>query len=337
RARGQDPNIAGQNLPAFTSRKVETRLRLRDGESNLIAGLLREDERRTLRGFPGIMRLPILRQLFADNDTNIRQTDIVMLLTPRIVRTHELTAADLSPIYIGTQGNMALGGPPPLIQVGGGADAAGAAPAAQAPATAPGGAPAAAGTPQVPAGSSPVPGTIVEPAAPEAPRSNVEVFNPPAEPAPPAAAPEPAAAPPAPVAPTARVVLAPPAEMRMGTGPYTVPVSVTGASRLSTITLSITYDPAVLRVRSVQEGTLMRQGGVAAAFTQQVDPATGRVDISITRTGDETGVAGSGLLAALLLEPVGPGSSPLNVSGVATQPGGGATGLQFVPSAVVVK
>ncbi|MGE0042972.1 MAG: tetratricopeptide repeat protein, partial [Vicinamibacterales bacterium] len=90
-ARGQDTNIAGQNLPAFTSRKVETRLRLRDGESNLIAGLLREDERRTLRGFPGIMRLPILRQLFADNDTNIRQTDIVMLLTPRIVRTHELT------------------------------------------------------------------------------------------------------------------------------------------------------------------------------------------------------------------------------------------------------
>ncbi|MGE3191349.1 MAG: tetratricopeptide repeat protein, partial [Vicinamibacterales bacterium] len=69
-ARGQDTNIAGQNLPAFTSRKVETRLRLRDGESNLIAGLLREDERRTLRGFPGIMRLPILRQLFADNDTN---------------------------------------------------------------------------------------------------------------------------------------------------------------------------------------------------------------------------------------------------------------------------
>ncbi len=49
-ARGQDSNIAGQNLPSFASRKVQTKLRLRDGESNLLAGLLREDERRSLTG-----------------------------------------------------------------------------------------------------------------------------------------------------------------------------------------------------------------------------------------------------------------------------------------------
>ena len=50
----------GQNLPSFGSRKVTTKLRLREGESNLLAGLLREDERRSLRGFPGVLRLPIL-------------------------------------------------------------------------------------------------------------------------------------------------------------------------------------------------------------------------------------------------------------------------------------
>ena len=61
---GQDVNIAGQNLPSFGSRKVETKLRLRDGESTLLAGLLREDERRTLTGFPGLMRLPVFKQLF---------------------------------------------------------------------------------------------------------------------------------------------------------------------------------------------------------------------------------------------------------------------------------
>ncbi|OFW38234.1 MAG: hypothetical protein A3J29_15805, partial [Acidobacteria bacterium RIFCSPLOWO2_12_FULL_67_14b] len=114
-ARGQDTNIAGQNLPSFFSRKVQTKLRLRDGESNLLAGLLREDERRSLTGFPGVMRLPIVKQLFSNNDNNIKQTDIVMLLTPRIIRTHELKASDLSPIYIGTQSNMSLGGPPPVI------------------------------------------------------------------------------------------------------------------------------------------------------------------------------------------------------------------------------
>ncbi len=114
-ARGQDTNIAGQNLPSFFSRKVQTKLRLRDGESNLLAGLLREDERKSLTGFPGVMRLPIVRQLFSNNDNNIKQTDIVMLLTPRIIRTHELRAQDLSPIYIGTQSNMSLTGPPASI------------------------------------------------------------------------------------------------------------------------------------------------------------------------------------------------------------------------------
>ena len=114
-ARGQDTNIAGQNLPSFFSRKVQTKLRLRDGESNLLAGLLREDERQSLKGFPGIMRLPVVRQLFSANDNTVKQTDIVMLLTPRIIRTHDLRAQDLSPIYIGTQSNMSLTGPPATI------------------------------------------------------------------------------------------------------------------------------------------------------------------------------------------------------------------------------
>ncbi len=136
---GQDVNIAGQNLPSFGSRKVQTRLRLRDGESNLLAGLLREDERRTLKGIPGLLRLPVLRSLLASNDTEISQTDIVMLLTPRIVRTQELTLADVSPIFIGSQQSLGLGGPPPLI-----AAPVETAPAEPAPAAAPPAAPAAA-------------------------------------------------------------------------------------------------------------------------------------------------------------------------------------------------
>ncbi|HJN45219.1 MAG: hypothetical protein QGI10_03165 [Vicinamibacterales bacterium] len=112
---GANIDVAGVSLPTFGSREVVTRLRLRDGESNLLAGLLREEDRRTLRGFPGISQVPILRKLFGDSDSSRRQTDIVMLLTPRIVRTHELTQRDVSPIHIGTQANFGLTGPPPLI------------------------------------------------------------------------------------------------------------------------------------------------------------------------------------------------------------------------------
>src|SRR5205814_4217804 len=70
--KGVDVNVAGQNLPSFGTRKVVTRLRLRDGEPNLLAGLLREDERRTLRGVPGLLKLPVLNKLFASNDNDIR-------------------------------------------------------------------------------------------------------------------------------------------------------------------------------------------------------------------------------------------------------------------------
>ena len=76
------------------------------------------------------------------------------------------------------------------------------------------------------------------------------------------------------------------AEFRVGAGPYTVPISVMGASQLSSVSITLTFNPAVLRVRSVQEGSFMRTGGINAAFTQQVDSAAGRVDIAITRTGD---------------------------------------------------
>src|SRR6185503_14664341 len=79
---GPDVNVAGTNYPSFGSRKVGTRLRLRDGESNLLAGLLREDESNTVQGFPGAIRVPLLKQLFSANTSATQQTDIIMLLTP---------------------------------------------------------------------------------------------------------------------------------------------------------------------------------------------------------------------------------------------------------------
>ena len=158
---GGSIEVAGQSVPTFGSRKVTTKLRLREGESNLLAGLLRERDRKDLRGFPGLLRLPVFKQFLSDNDQQIEQTDIVMLLTPHIVRTHELTADDLAPIYIGTQQNIGLGGPPPLI-----------APAPDAPAPAP----AAAAARRTPA---PLPGAARPPVASE---PGAQPINPPAPP-----------------------------------------------------------------------------------------------------------------------------------------------------------
>jgi general secretion pathway protein D len=338
-------SVAGVSVPSFGQRKVTTRLRLRDGESNLLAGLLNDSTTKSVNGFPGAIHLPILSQLFSSNNNTSTQTDIVMLLTPHIIRTSEITENDLKPIYIGSQQNLGVGGPPPLI--GGvpepepataGAAAPGAAP--QVIGTAPGGVNVAA-----PPGSSPVPGTVVVP--PEPPPA------PPAQPTPPPAAQPPAASPPpsAAAAPTpspaeppvttagvgmAQVILTPPGTgFRVGAGPYTVPISITNVSRLSTISLTLTFDPALLRVRSVQEGSFMRSGGANATFTQQV--GTGRVDVTIARAGDATGASGTGLLSAILFDAVAPGTVTLTLNGAATGPGGTAMGLELRPVTLAIQ
>jgi hypothetical protein len=136
----------------------------------------------------------------------------------------------------------------------------------------------------------------------------------------------------------AQIIVTPPGtEFRVGGGPYTVPVSINGASRVSTVTLTITYDPAVLRVRAVQEGTFMRQGGVETSFSQQVDAAAGRIDIVVTRPGDESGASGAGLIAAVMFDPVAAGSATLTTSGTASTPEGAPVALQLSPVTVNVR
>jgi hypothetical protein len=116
-----------------------------------------------------------------------------------------------------------------------------------------------------------------------------------------------------------------------------VPISVTAASRMSVASVSLTYNPAVLRVRSVQEGTFMRQGGISASFSQKAEPGSGRVDITITRPGDQTGASGTGLLAAVLFDAIAPGGSTLSVSGVATGPDSANVALTFVPATITAR
>jgi type II secretory pathway component GspD/PulD (secretin) len=305
--------IAGQELPSFGSRRVTTVLRLREGEPSLLAGLLREDERRSLTGFPWLLRVPVIKQLFSSNDTSVRQSDIVMLLTPRIVRTHELTPQDVGPLRIGTQSNLGISGPPPLLGQPAPTPVGAAAPAPAAPAPTP--APAPVPQPAPPQGQAQAQPQVqlLAPAA-SVPAANVATG------AAGAAAPG-----------SGQVLVSVPPEFRVGAGPYTVPISITGASQISSVSLTVTYNPSVLRVRVAQEGPFLRSGGVQAAFTQQGDPSAGRLDLAIVRPGDTTGVAGTGLLAALLFETVGPGPANLAVNGSASGPGGSPVMLQFAP------
>jgi hypothetical protein len=132
------------------------------------------------------------------------------------------------------------------------------------------------------------------------------------------------------------VLISPPGPtFRVGGGPYTVPISITEASRISTLTLTLIYDPTKLRVRSVQEGSFMRAGGVNVTFGQQV--SGNRIDITLSRAADATGASGTGLLAAVLFDAIAPGANTFTLSGTATGPGGVAMGLRFAPVTITVQ
>jgi hypothetical protein len=134
------------------------------------------------------------------------------------------------------------------------------------------------------------------------------------------------------------MILTPPgAPLIVAAQPATVPILVFGATRLGTVTLSLRFDPKVLRVRLVQEGTFMASGGGTVTFAQQVDAVGGRVDITLTRTGDATGVSGDGVLASVVFDAVGSGVSPLAMGGVVTGPGGLPVPVTFGTASITVR
>jgi hypothetical protein len=132
------------------------------------------------------------------------------------------------------------------------------------------------------------------------------------------------------------VLISPPGStFRVGGGPYTVPLLINDASRISTVTLTLIFDPAKLRVNRVQEGSFLRAGGVPVVFTQSA--SGNRIDISLSRGADATGASGTGVLAAILFDAIAPGPVTMTLSGSATGPGGAAMGLRFTPVTVTVQ
>jgi general secretion pathway protein D len=102
-------NLSGTGfggLPTFGNRYISTVIRLRDGETNLLAGLIRDDERRVLSGIPGLSDLPLVGRLFAHNRRETQETDIVLTLTPHIVRVLDLSEEDLRPFRVGRDGDI---------------------------------------------------------------------------------------------------------------------------------------------------------------------------------------------------------------------------------------
>jgi general secretion pathway protein D len=112
-------------LPTFGTRNVVTTIRLKDGETNLLAGLIRDDERYLKEGIPGLSSVPGLNHIFTHDQKEATQTDVVVMLTPHIIRVLDLTDTDLQPLRVPREGGPAViegapvQPPPPIIREGG--------------------------------------------------------------------------------------------------------------------------------------------------------------------------------------------------------------------------
>jgi general secretion pathway protein D len=101
-------NIGGIEQPIIGQRKIEHEVRLREGEANLMGGMLEDLESKSLTGIPGLAQIPLLKYLFGQTATEHSETETVFVLIPHIVRRQVLSTLNEEAIDVGTASAIGL-------------------------------------------------------------------------------------------------------------------------------------------------------------------------------------------------------------------------------------
>lgn len=103
------------NYPQFLTRKVENTLRLSDGVTAVIGGLLQGRDARTLKGAMGLESIPILNRILGGQTRRDEEIEILISLTPHILRAPNILPEDVEPLYLGLRNNLRIPGVRPLF------------------------------------------------------------------------------------------------------------------------------------------------------------------------------------------------------------------------------
>jgi general secretion pathway protein D len=98
-------NIGGINQPIIATNSVDHTVRLKDGEASVLGGLITRTETKNLNGYPGVSQLPLLKYMFADNSNEVQDDEVLIVLTPHVIRFPSIEAANLETIASGTDTN----------------------------------------------------------------------------------------------------------------------------------------------------------------------------------------------------------------------------------------
>jgi general secretion pathway protein D len=113
---GNVAGSGGQSQPIIGTRTIDSTIRLQDGETSFLAGLIRSDLTDSDQGIPGLSDIPIIGRLFSNKHTENQRTDVILTLTPHIIRNAEITEEDLQPIWVGTEANISFRGGSPRVE-----------------------------------------------------------------------------------------------------------------------------------------------------------------------------------------------------------------------------
>ncbi len=263
-------NIGGINQPVIGQRKIEHEVRLKEGEVNLLGGMMEDQQTRALTGFPLLSQIPILKYLFGQTTTGHSETETVFVLIPHIVRKQEMTALDQAALDIGTASAISLRQVSHPID--GVPSAAPSAPA-QSPAAQPQG--------QNPQAITPIPQAAQSPM----PQPTAASFG-----------------------------FDPPAITQPKGATFAVNVLLTGAQNAYSVPLQVSYDPKMLQVVNVSNGTLLSQDGQPVALVHRDDDTTGTLQVTATRPPGASGISGAGSVVTLTFMAKAPGQSSIAIS-----------------------
>jgi general secretion pathway protein D len=271
--------IGGIQQPIISQRKIEQDIRLKEGEVNVLGGLFEKTDTRTLNGWPGLAKIPFMRYFFSDDKIDHQENEVLIVMTPRIVRIPEWTKGNLRPLYSGSETNVQVRRdrdvrtptvePTPGVQ--------------QPPAATPNQNPA-----PVPPGDTGTAGNAPNGAAAVAPGPGQGAQGP-------------------------RIRFEPRGVSLKAGQTTTVGIVVDNVSDLFSIPLLLQYNPAVVSIEEVQHGGFLSGGTQEIAIVSRVDKEHGQAIISATRQPNTAGVNGSGTLMGIVVKGIAPGSSNLSI------------------------
>jgi general secretion pathway protein D len=320
-------NISGQieSQPIIGSRNITTNIRLRDGETNFLAGLIRTSETNSQSGIPGLSEIPVLGRLFSRRSTDNARTDVVLTLTPHIIRRADIREEDLAPIWVGTESNVVYRGSSPRVDSG--VDGPFDEPAAEGGALdelqdrLPPGLRDAAPEGQQPPGEEdegPPLGVELVPPPPANPPRDARLLDSRPAPGSPRVSDSPRIIVPAAFQQQAarssggiELTFAPEALRATVGDSVEVRLDVRSTTPLSHLPLRLRYDPSLIEVTAVRAGSFL--GGEDEISLMTDDSTPGTVVVGLSRLGERPGVAGRGRLLALEVRAMDPGTATIAV------------------------